>query len=948
MTPKFYLWFTLLLLMAFGCSPNPAALTSEQSLSSISDRHIEIRNATNDKPWSYWWWLGSAIDSANIKYNLDLYAKAGLGGLHVIPIYGVKGEEEKFIDYLDPKWVAMLAYTKEVCDELGLGLDMTLGTGWCFGGRKTDVETGSMYGQLQRKKIRAGRVALDLSLESKYESNKVVSILAVSPTGERIDITDRVDKSQHLSWNAPVDSMTLYILRIQGPVFEVKRPAPGGEGFMLDPFSPSAVQMYTAGFDSVFQGTLNQYVRAIYHDSYEYQADWTHHLFEAFEQKRGYDLRLFLPELLDMRGEKSMRIIADYRQTMAELHEAFTAETKKWARKNNLLFRNQGHGSPANWLDIYALSDIPETETFGATEYKIPGLTRQEAFINDDRPNRFVLKFASSAAHITGLPLVSSETNTWLREHFRVALSHSKPELDQLFLSGVNHVYYHGIAYSPREADWPGWQFYASTSFAPTNSLFTHFAAQNQYVSRVQKALRSGRPDNDILLYFPLQDIWHTPPDGIESAKKKLASDPDLVKPLDIIYRLTAHNYKDWLIPFPVYEAAVQLDDLGFAFDYISDKQLQLCTADAKAISTEGHRYKTLVIPRNQHMPLATLKTIIQLSNQGAKVIFLDQLPGSVPGFSNLQERHRQLSALKKEIVKADRIPILPFSDQKALNDVLENYGARKEHFTAFGIPYIRRKKPNGSLYFISNLFSGADLDGWVRLSTQSNHAVLIDPLTGRSGQAKLRKDGSHSTIQLQLKQGKSLIIETFNDRTGPKDEWHYMEVRDRPIDISGTWEVSFVKGGPILPSSYATSKLISWTERGDQETTRFAGTARYSIDFSLNELGADDYFLSFEKVKESALIRLNGKEVATLFAHPFRILVGKHLREGLNHLEVEVANLAANRVRDLDLRGIPWKKFYNINFVNIDYQPFDASGWETAESGLIGKVQLLPVTYVD
>ena len=63
------------------------------------------------KPWAYWWWMGSAVNKADIHKNLEDYAAAGFGGMHIIPIYGVKGEEAHFIPYLSPKWLEMLDYT---------------------------------------------------------------------------------------------------------------------------------------------------------------------------------------------------------------------------------------------------------------------------------------------------------------------------------------------------------------------------------------------------------------------------------------------------------------------------------------------------------------------------------------------------------------------------------------------------------------------------------------------------------------------------------------------------------------------------------------------------------------------------------------------------------------------------------------------------------------------
>ena len=83
------------------------------------------------------------------------------------------------------------------------------------------------------------------------------------------------------------------------------------------------------------------------------------------------------------------------------------------------------------------------------------------------------------------------------------------------------------------------------------------------------------------------------------------------------------------------------------------------------------------------------------------------------------------------------------------------------------------------------------------------------------------------------------------------------------------------------------------------------------------------------------------------LFASPFAIETGP-LRPRGNTLEVEVTNVSANRIRDLDRRGVEWQIFRDINFVGIDYKPFNASQWPVRESGLIGPVTLQPVTNRD
>src|SRR5262245_3685788 len=89
------------------------------------------------KPWTRWWWLGSAVDPKNLTRELELFSKAGLGGVEVTPLYGVNGSEARDIPFLTPKWIEMLAHTGREGKRLDLGVDMATGTGWPFGGPNT-------------------------------------------------------------------------------------------------------------------------------------------------------------------------------------------------------------------------------------------------------------------------------------------------------------------------------------------------------------------------------------------------------------------------------------------------------------------------------------------------------------------------------------------------------------------------------------------------------------------------------------------------------------------------------------------------------------------------------------------------------------------------------------------------------------------------------------------
>ena len=99
-----------------------------------------IETRPEAKPYTRWWRLGSAVDTANISYNLNEYARAGIGGVEITPIYGVQGNDKNDIPYLSPKWMKMLAHVETTGTATGIETNMSTGTGWPFGGPLVSVD----------------------------------------------------------------------------------------------------------------------------------------------------------------------------------------------------------------------------------------------------------------------------------------------------------------------------------------------------------------------------------------------------------------------------------------------------------------------------------------------------------------------------------------------------------------------------------------------------------------------------------------------------------------------------------------------------------------------------------------------------------------------------------------------------------------------------------------
>jgi hypothetical protein len=882
------------------------------------------------KPWTRWWWMGNAVDEKNIGSLLEQYAQKGFGGVEITPIYGVKGYDSSFIPFLSKTWMQILDYTTHKADSLKMGVDMNAGTGWPFGGPHISLDNAAARVYINKYKITDEHGLPDKILPNKELNNKnatLQALIAYNNKGKILDITDKVSSEGKINWIPQKGDWMLYAAFCDNTLQKVKRAAPGGEGFVLDHFSQTALKHYLSRFDTAF-GHSSHGARCLFNDSYEvYYANWTPAFFEEFQQRRGYNLKKYLRELSgEGNSETVARIKCDYRETISNLLlENFTKQWTQWTHQNYMATRSQAHGSPANLLDLYATVDIPEIETFGSTYFPIPGLWYDSLFLRKADHNPLFLKFASSAANVTGKKLISCETFTWLGEHFRVPLSRCKAEVEQVFLAGINHVFYHGTTYSPAEAPWPGWLFYASVNFAPSNSFWSHIDGLNNYISRCQSILQQGKPDNEILVYWPVYDLWQQP-DGFEK-------------------QISVHDSYTWL-NYPQLNELVQK---GYSFDFISDRQVrEIYTLDGKLYTYPGGTaYDVLYIPECRFLPLETLKKITELAGSGAYVV-MHNIPADVPGLFHLQQRRREFNHLIKKlnlqyngngIIKAQNINGQMFICED-FQKVLENSGILPERIVEAGLKFIRRKTESGTYYYLVN-HTQKTIDTIIPLNVKAEACILMDPQTGEWGKIPFRQEENNIKTRIQLIPGESSFLFAVNRPIFDAPEWKYYK-RDSSITIDGPWQLEFRSGGPVIPQKRELKKIELWTNINDETLNSFSGIANYHTSFTITDLTADDYLLVLQNVRESARIFINGSEAGILWSPPFQCKIGHLLKTGENNITIEVANLMANRIRTMDKQGISWKNFYDINFVGINYKPFDASTWSIMPSGIGGPVKLI------
>ena len=851
------------------------------------------------KPGARWWWLGSAVDKENLQWNMQEYAKHGIGALEITPLYGVQGNDANNIPYLSDKWMEMLRFTQEQGKANGIEIDMATGTGWPFGGPWVPLEESACRAVFVEQSF-IGEKVENMDLRPTEERDRKNSVLhkamLFGHNGSVIDVTDCMTDG-HLTWKASKEerkllggqdgSKTIVAIYIKYGVMKVKRAAPGGEGLVIDHFDRKAVANYLKHIEDAFERTHTPYPHTFFNDSYEVaDATWTPTLFEEFYKRRGYRLEDHL--LAFTHGD--VKLVSDYRETLSDLLlENFTQQWTAWAHSHGAITRNQAHGSPANLIDCYAAVDIPEIEGFGLSDFGIKGLRKDPGKTRKNDSDYSMFKYAPSAAHICGKPYTSSETFTWLTEHFRTSLSQLKPDIDLMFCAGVNHMFFHGTCYSPKDDPWPGWKFYASIDMSPTNSIWRDAPEFMKYVARCQSFLQWGQPDNDFLVYLPIRDMWKKNPEKL-------------------LMQFSIHAMGQLAPEF--IKTILDIDKAGFDCDYISERLLMGCKFVNGGIETAaGTHYKALIIPGSGEMPEKVKAHIEQLKAQGACIIY----------GTNAAEMN---AAAKPETMK-----------------------------TECGLKAIRRKNPTGYHYFIANL-TAEDIEADVQLAVDFKRAFFFNPLNAYITPVPIKVE-DHK-IHLALRSGESIILQTFDDvpQQQPADllkglasiyhQTSTAHVQEYPLD--GPWTLSFMEEAPKVTETFTLDHPQTWESLSD-ETKVTMGTGVYETTITLKKKDLRRAFkweIDLGDVRESARVYINGEYIGCAWSVPFVLDCMLALKAGKNTIRIEVTNLPANRISELDRKGVKWRKMEEINVVDINYKKTLYDNWEPMPSGLNSKVKLI------
>jgi len=876
-----------------------------------------------------WWWFGPAVTKPELERELRVMKEGGIGGVELQATYPLLPDDPttgiKNLPFLSDEHIDALRFAAAKARELGLRVDLTVGSGWPFGGPQVPVSQAA--GMLRTERVKLDAATRRVPLPSLTAGEKLIAVFLARAQGQSILFSQPLE-ADHIHDGAvwlpagPADANELLFFVASRTGMQVKRPAVGAEGYVLDHLSRAAAQDYLAKVgDRLLRAFGTRPPYAVFSDSLEvYNQDWTDNLLEEFKRRRGYDLKSHLPALVADAGPKTEEIRYDWGRTLTELlDENFLNVVRDWARRHGTRFRAQVYGVPAATLSSNAYVDLPEGE---GPQWKVVRATR----------------WASSANHIYGNNVTSSETWTWLHSPvFRATPLDMKAEADIHFLVGVNQLIGHGWPYTAEGVEYPGWRFYAAGVFDEKNPWWIVMPDVALYMQRVSYLMRQGRPANDVALYLPNADAWAHSSAGhthmIETLRDLVGED---------------------VIP-SVLEA-------GYDLDFFDDDALaRVGRVEGGALALGQNRYKVVILPGVERIPPGTLRRLEEFVRGGGVLIATRRKPTVAPGFLATESEQTEVRELSRRLFDGPSAPAHFVGDEKRqLGSELTRL-LRPDVSLSPAAPevgFIHRHTDDAEIYFVANT-SNARQNLRAAFRVEGEQAEVWNPLNGDVAPADvLSRPAGGTTLALALEPyGSRVVIFTKRLLQRPAQQAANQSASSAPppVDLNSGWRVSF--GADGKPSTM--DQLKSWTE--SEETRYFSGSATYEKDVSVpDELlrGGLRVRLDFGEgkplppqplkagmqawldapVREAAVVYVNERRVGSLWCPPYSLDVTDFLRRGENRIRVVVANLALNYMAG---RRLPDYRLLNLRY-GERFQAQDMDKVQPVPAGLLGPVRLL------
>lgn len=406
------------------------------------------------------------------------------------------------------------------------------------------------------------------------------------------------------------------------------------------------------------------------------------------------------------------------------------------------------------------------------------------------------------------------------------------------------------------------------------------------------------------------------------------------------------------------------ITDAGYNLDFFDDQLLAMRGKVSGGTLAFGDvRYRAVVLPNVERIPLVTMTKLEQFAKAGGIVIATRRLPDMAPGYITPDAETKGVRDIVQRLFKDANAPGIFIEDENQLGAALAKRLAPDVAISPAEpeIGAVHRHTDDGDIYFVANT-TNEPKSVYAAFRVAGMQAEIWNPMNGDVSHATVvEKSGTSTTVQLTLDPYASTIV-AFTKRTLPTPKKFGAEGEvPQPVDLSGGWTVSFGKDGAPV----AMDKLVDWTTLPDKRT--FSGVATYEKTITVApEMLKDGLSVSFDfgqatpsrpgsdgpdggsrfsaalnpPVREAAVIYLNGQRAGSLWCPPYAIDVTGKLKPGENKVRIEVANLAINY-----MTGI---KLPNYDYAGVTRQfgnrfaPQNLSLIQPLPSGLLGPVRLV------
>jgi alpha-L-rhamnosidase len=898
-------------------------LTAGQSATAIDDiRRLFANPPPDSRIMMRWWWFGPAVTKPELERELRAMRDGGIGGVEIQPVYPMTADDLtagiRNLPFLSDEFLDALRFASRTARDLGMRVDLTLGSGWPYGGPQVSIDRAAAKLRIDRVAVAAGSTRVPVPAIGAGE--RLIAVFLTAAGGTSRQITEIRDGTVQLDAATAPGTLAFFIASRTGMM--VKRAAVGAEGFVLDHLSRPALDAYLSQVgDRLLQAFDGGGPHAVFSDSLEvYEADWSTDFLEEFRRRRGYDLT---PHLLDLAAtppaDISAAIREDWAQTLSELlAERFLAPMQDWAHTKGTRFRAQDYGTPPATLASNAFADLPEGE---GTQWRALSATR----------------WASSASHIFGRPVTSSETWTWLHSPvFRATPLDMKAEADLHFLQGINQLIGHGWPYTAEGVEYPGWRFYAAAVLDDSNPWWIAMPDISRYLQRVSFMLRQGAPANDVAIYVPNHDAWAQMSPGRVNLFQTLR---DRIG-VDLVGRVL---------------------DAGFGVDFFDDELLKRV---GKVESGGGLRlgqnvYRIVILPGVERIPPETLRTLDAYVQGGGALVATRRVPAVAPGYRATAADHEAIRVTAQRLFGASGAGELVLREDAQLTERLKSLRAPDVTLAEFrsDIGFIHRHLDAGEAYFVANT-SNARRQTAATFRVAGLGAEWWDPLTGViTSVASTATSATSTTIPLALEPYASKILVLSRHTGAPSKPSPLRASATATVDVSTGWIVRFRPGDP--PASMQI--LHSWTD--DPATRDFSGVATYSRDVTVPDAMLQPGTVVRldlgearpippqpmrngmrawldPPVREAAVVYVNDRRAGAIWSAPFSLDVTAYLQRGVNRLRIDVGNLAVNYMA---ARPLPDYRVLNLRY-GVRFEPQDLDQITPVDAGLLGPVRLLAI----